>query len=569
MSSSNFCAFTGKPINEIEYPAITICSHGSMEDMIEDAVKKQFEAYVLIKKNKNITGQTFRPKRSAAINPTEDEVDELWKSYIADYYPGTKLEPQKLVQLFRPEIAPDDYIAAKSMIDPKSVCIDTKAESCEGPWKPSSLSGVNCIANLGSGQGSDQRCEEYGGQMIDFDQFNSPKVVFEDLCYLDNGVIKEGEVPIGNIGVIKKWGPSFSIEFDIERKETGKQMNVWRLLGTINGQPNKKLASFMVMKRPDFRLNFLDIDEQSILMSTSSSQPLNEKFKYRIRQFKEGNKNFVKIEKFNSKEQIEDSRIFLNTAAPEATDVRVEIDDSVDNDKKHWILSNLKISSDPKCIFEDQSIQDFWYGGILIDGNLYTQSGLKLNDVTGVETNIGDIDKPLPPKKLCFKMSKKSIAASSDYFKVDAASIVDCDKGNSTFLCWKKPNNCSSGGKCLFFRMHFLLLIHLIFSYKIVESGNRMKRQADTFEEVGNKKKNKRRKNKNKNKNNIVKPKVENEKIEEVETEQFEPSLDRVFVPSKKAIYEARKQMLRATNKVNFKYLDLKRSFPHLFEILW
>ena len=453
MSSSNFCAFSGKPINEIEYPAITICSHGSMEDMIEDAVKKQFEKYVLIK-NKTINGQNYRPKRFAPVIQTEDE---LWKSYIADYYPHTKLEPQKLVQLFRPEIAPNDYIAAKSMIDPESVCIDTKAESCKGPWKPSSLSGVNCIANLGYGQGSEQRCEEYGGQMIDFDQFNSPKVVFEDLCYLDNGVIKEGVVPIGNVGVIKKWGKAFRIEFEIERKETGEQMNVWRLLGTIDGQSNKQLASFLVMKGSKvFRTSFQDIDGNDLFNpgdTKTSSEPLGEKFKFIIKQSKIGNQHIIEITKFDGKLQLKDTVSFIVDPV-EAIDVRVEIGDPVDgNDKKHWILSNLKISSDPKCIFEDQSIQDFWYGGILIDGNLYTQSGLKLNDVTGVETNIGDIDKPLPPKKLCFKMSKKSIAASSDYFKVDAASIVDCDKGNSTFLCWKKPNDCSSGGEYLFFRL--------------------------------------------------------------------------------------------------------------------
>ena len=54
-----------------------------------------------------------------------------------------------------------------------------------------------------------------------------------------------------------------------------------------------------------------------------------------------------------------------------------------------------------------------------------------------------------------------------------------------------------------------------------------------------------------------------------VGTEQVEPSLDRVFVPWKKAIYEARKQLLRASVKSNFNKLDLIASFPHLFEILW
>ena len=65
-----FSNFTGKPLNEIDYPAITICSQGSMEDMIEEAVKQQFERYAMTKKNKNITGQDYRPKRSV----TEDQV---------------------------------------------------------------------------------------------------------------------------------------------------------------------------------------------------------------------------------------------------------------------------------------------------------------------------------------------------------------------------------------------------------------------------------------------------------------------------------------------------------------
>ena len=56
---------------------------------------------------------------------------------------------------------------------------------------------------------------------------------------------------------------------------------------------------------------------------------------------------------------------------------------------------------------------------------------------------------------------------------------------------------------------------------------------------------------------------------EVVEFKKLEPSLDRVFVPSKKAIYETRKQKLRNANKYNFRNMDLVKSFPYLFEILW
>ena len=64
-------------------------------------------------------------------------------------------------------------------------------------------------------------------------------------------------------------------------------------------------------------------------------------------------------------------------------------------------------------------------------------------------------------------------------------------------------------------------------------------------------------------------PSKKGDVTEVVESTKLEPSLDRVFVPSKKAIYEARKQMLRSANKFNFKNMDLVKSFPYLFEVLW
>ena len=121
-------------------------------------------------------------------------------------------------------------------------------------------------------------------------------------------------------------------------------------------------------------------------------------------------------------------------------------------------------------------------------------------------------------------MAKKTQATNPDYFMIDTNSIVDCDEGNSTFLCWKKPIQCS---------------------HDVV--NKRRKRNADSF--------------------------IENEKVvvndDEIILPEEEPSLDRVFVPLKRAIYEAKKQMIRATNKYNFRNMDLKKSYPYLFEILW
>ena len=104
-------------------------------------------------------------------------------------------------------------------------------------------------------------------------------------------------------------------------------------------------------------------------------------------------------------------------------------------------------------------------------------------------------------------------------------------------------------------------MFFLICFYYLGGHGKRKKRDSgssDLSEEGGNNKETKTEDNKNGNGEST-----------KVGTEQVEPSLDRVFVPWKKAIYEARKQLLRASVKSNFNKLDLIASFPHLFEILW
>ena len=54
----------GLALHEINHPAITICSQGMNEEDLNDAIKNQFERFVLEAKSKNITGQNYRIKRS-------------------------------------------------------------------------------------------------------------------------------------------------------------------------------------------------------------------------------------------------------------------------------------------------------------------------------------------------------------------------------------------------------------------------------------------------------------------------------------------------------------------------
>ena len=192
-----------------------------------------------------------------------------------------------------------------------------------------------------------------------------------------------------------------------------------------------------------FWINFYDVNGDPLFNSFYSKtlSTIDEKFKFVIKQSKKAGQYFIEIEKYNTKQELVFSKSYQVTPV-EATDVTIKITKSND-----YILSNLKARSDPKCIFEDQSVQDFWFGGFLINGALYTQSGVKLDQIGGVDVQTGVINQKVSKKKVCFKMTKATtqLAAQLHYFKIDANSVVDCDKGNSTFLCWKKPNVCSVG----------------------------------------------------------------------------------------------------------------------------
>ena len=50
---------TGYPIKNIEFPAITICSQGAANDLMDMAMMKQFERY--LKSHRNITSQHQGP----------------------------------------------------------------------------------------------------------------------------------------------------------------------------------------------------------------------------------------------------------------------------------------------------------------------------------------------------------------------------------------------------------------------------------------------------------------------------------------------------------------------------
>ena len=120
-------SYIGLALHEINHPAITICSQGMNEEDLNEAIKNQFERFVLEAKSKNITGQNYRIKRSTGsiFNATI-----FWKEYVQIYYPGSKITPNSLINAL---IAsnPDNVLRSKVLTNENSVC--TNGIDCSSP----------------------------------------------------------------------------------------------------------------------------------------------------------------------------------------------------------------------------------------------------------------------------------------------------------------------------------------------------------------------------------------------------------------------------------------------------
>ena len=95
------------PIEEIEFPAVTICPQGSVKDVLDNVMFRQLKEYVKKK------GQTLRSKRSTSQNKNAEAKEnpkEFWnvtydemmvqiKEFMNEVYPGAKDTPTEFVKL--------------------------------------------------------------------------------------------------------------------------------------------------------------------------------------------------------------------------------------------------------------------------------------------------------------------------------------------------------------------------------------------------------------------------------------------------------------------------------------
>ena len=113
------------PIEDIKFPAVTICPQGSSKDIMDAVLYKQLIEYIL-KEQENVSkgNGTNRQKREAPTEVSSDEIAEWVTNFIKDIYPGIKVKPTELTQLLTTN-NPDNTLQNMAIFDPVS------EEDCE------------------------------------------------------------------------------------------------------------------------------------------------------------------------------------------------------------------------------------------------------------------------------------------------------------------------------------------------------------------------------------------------------------------------------------------------------
>ena len=97
----------GYPIEKVKFPAITICAQGSVREIVDAAIFKQFNEY-LISKNKVFT------------NLKKKELTEAGHAFLNEVYPGAKMPPNKLVAMMAsPAADSDKSMKTDAMLNPE------------------------------------------------------------------------------------------------------------------------------------------------------------------------------------------------------------------------------------------------------------------------------------------------------------------------------------------------------------------------------------------------------------------------------------------------------------------
>ena len=98
---------TGYPIERVRFPSITICAQGSVREIVDAALVKQFREYI------EALGKVYSEL-------TEDEISKYGKSFLHEKYPGAKFPPNQLVRMMSsPTADAEKTMKAEAILTPQ------------------------------------------------------------------------------------------------------------------------------------------------------------------------------------------------------------------------------------------------------------------------------------------------------------------------------------------------------------------------------------------------------------------------------------------------------------------
>ena len=98
---------TGYPIEQVQFPAITICAQGSVREIVDAALVKQFREYV------ESLGKVYSEL-------TDEEIQKYGKSFLNEYYPGAKFPPNQLVRMMSsPTADAEQTMKSEAILSPQ------------------------------------------------------------------------------------------------------------------------------------------------------------------------------------------------------------------------------------------------------------------------------------------------------------------------------------------------------------------------------------------------------------------------------------------------------------------
>ena len=126
-------------IEEIEFPAVTICPQGSVQGILDNVLFKQMKEYIIMKRRKEgkENGDQISGTFGDGWNMTIDEMMMEAKNFLRDVYPGAKDTPSKLVSLMEAD-DPEVIVQNEAVLLPnveKSCDVASNLETFENLMK--------------------------------------------------------------------------------------------------------------------------------------------------------------------------------------------------------------------------------------------------------------------------------------------------------------------------------------------------------------------------------------------------------------------------------------------------